>query len=255
VTKHEEATRYLLIIAITLPLLVETAHAASHQPVEWRSHLTVNDARGNLLYVVTDIHQVDDAGGATAILVLDKATEQRFLMTRKYDIEGHRSLMQISDVSGKKYVRLWYALPSAAKTRDELASELEANPDLFHVADPIVTLETPGSSHTARISELSTEDTRERWLSDLRESLDPAFLEGLERMRSSFFGTSAGELFYSTLAMYMFHGGCSPATTGVKSVAEFPDCRFDKSFGFACSDRQLERITKAKGDKQTLDRY
>jgi len=246
--------RGALVVALLLPAFAGRAEDASRQPVEWRSHVTVSDARGNVLYVLTDMHRVDDAGGSTEVLVLDKVTDQRFLMTRKYDIENHRSLMQISDVAGKKYFRFWYLLPTAAKTRDEFAAELEANPRVFDVADPMMTLETPGSSHTVRESELSSAVTEGRWVSDLRESLDPAFLEGLERMRGSVFGIEIGQLFYSTLAKFLFHGGCPPSSDA-KVVEEFPDCAFDKSFGFPCSDRQIERIKKAGEEKQTLVRY
>jgi hypothetical protein len=223
--------------------------------VEWRSHVTVNDARGDVLYVLTDMHRVEDAGGSSEVLVLDKVTGQRFLMTRKFDVENHRSLMQISDVAGKKYFRLWYLLPSAMKTRGDFTVVLELSPRLLDLVDPILTLETPGASHTVRESELSSAVTNGRWVSDLRESLDPAFLEGLERMRSSLFGIAIGEPFYSTLAQYLFHGGCSPASTGANVIEEFPDCAFDKSFGFPCSDRQMERIAKAREEKRTLDRY
>jgi hypothetical protein len=242
-------------VAIILHPFASVAAGASRPPAEWRTHVTVNDALGNVLYVVTDMHYVDNAGGRSEVLVLDKLTDQRFVMTRKYDVENHRSLMQIADVAGKKYVRRWYPLPSAAKTRDELSAELEANPRLFDIADPIFTLETPGSSYTTRESELPKADTPARWVSDIRESLDPAFLEGLERMRASLFGTTLAEPFYSTLARYLFHGGCPPPSAAATIVEEFPDCGFDKSFGFACSDRQIERITKAREEKRTLDHY
>jgi hypothetical protein len=228
---------------------------ASHTPVGWRAHLSVNDARGDVLYVLTDIHHVDDSGGSTELLILDKTTDQRFVMTSKYDIEHHRSVMQISDVTGKKYLRRSYALPSAAKTRDELSAESERNPQVFELADSLITIETPASSYTAHESELSGNARNGRWVSDLRESLDPAFLEALERMRESLFGTTTAERFYSTLAKFVFHGGCSPDAATAKVVAETPDCSFDKSFGFPCSDRQVERIRKAEEEKTTLDHY
>jgi hypothetical protein len=253
--RARKAALYCLLVLSSFSALAADLDGASRQPVEWRSHSTVDDAHGNVLYVLTDIHRVRDAGGATVLLVYDKSTGQQFVMTRHYDIENHRSLMQVADVAGKKYFRQWYPLPSAAKTREELTAELESNPRLFDVADPVVTLETTAASHTARASELTRIDPHARWVSELRESLDPSFLEGLERMRASLFGTAVGATFYSTLTSYLFHGGCAPAADDAHVMAEFPDCGFDKSFGFDCSDLQKERIAKAREEKRALAHY
>lgn len=236
------------------PALCAELSGSSRPPVTWRTHMTLNDARG-IAYVLSEVHNVADAGDTQLLLVLDRSTGQRFIMTRRYDIENHRSVMQIGDVAGKKYVRLWYALPSAAKNRSELVAELRANPSLFDVADPVVTLETPGFSFTANASDFKKTGPHGRWLSDLRESLDPAFLEGLERMRAALFASEPGSTFYLTLGKYLFHGDCEPSGGNATIAFESPDCDFDKSFGSPCSDRQLELIAKAKDGSRVLTKY
>jgi hypothetical protein len=223
-------------------------------PIEFRRHLTVNDARGSAIYALTEITTVTDAGTSGALLVHETLTNQRFVMSHKFDVAAHRTSNQVSDVAGKKYVRMSLDLPSAAKTRDDLAGELEANPELLNMADVIITIETTGFSQSVRDSKIR-EGLSRRALSDLRESLDPSFLEGLERMRAELFATDVGKPFYATLGRLLFHGGCEAATSDQKVVAESPDCDFDKSFGYPCTDAQEERIAKAKAEKRTLTRY
>ena len=110
-------------------LLVNAARSeerASRPPVESRKHATVNDAHGNVLYVVTSITTVSELGDAGHLLVLDKLTDQRYVMTSSYDIAGHRSSTSASDISGKQYVRISYPLPFLVKP-GSTCGELEAN--------------------------------------------------------------------------------------------------------------------------------
>jgi hypothetical protein len=242
-----------VVFSLLLVNAARTEESGAKPPVESRKHVTVNDARGNVLYVVTSITTVSDLGDAGYLLVLDKVTDQRYVVTSSYDIAGHRSLTSVSDVAVRKYIRVSHPLPFSAKNRDELATELQANPHLLDLADPIMTVETAEFSQTLHDTEISRIPPGARWLSDLRASLDPAFLEGLERMRTSLFGTTVGEPGYLSFK-FLFHGGCPP-DANANVVTEAPDCSFDKSFGLACSERQLERISKAAKEKRTLERY
>jgi hypothetical protein len=220
-----------------------------------RSHLALSDSSGNLLYLLTAVTEVSDGGDSNILLVVDKMTDERFAMVRTFDIANHRSVVQIRDIAGKKFVSRSYPLPSAAKTREELQDELRSNPALFEVADPILTIETPSFAYTARASELTGTQSSGRWLSDLRQSLDPSFLEGLERMRSRLFVSKNGLTFYDTLGRYLFHGTCEASEATIEAAPEFPDCNFDKGFGYPCTDKQLERVSKAKDEKRDLTRY
>ena len=252
-----KTARFIIVLCILIASATFGGEAASPSPPKTvRSHFAMSDSNGNLLYVLTSVLEVSDAGDSNTLLVLDKVTDDRYVMIRNFDIQNHRSIVKIRDVAGKKFVSRSYALPSAAKTRTELAAELRSNPVLFEVADPVLTLETPSFTYTARASELVSTQSYGRWLSDLRQSLDPAFLEGLERMRAHLFGWQTGHTIYDTLARYLFHGTCDASSAApIEAIPEFPDCAFDKAFGYPCTEKQLQRIDRAKDEKRDVPMY
>jgi hypothetical protein len=222
--------------------------------VNSRRHYALADAKDHLEYRVTAGLDVSPVRDTDTLLLEDFSAGQRYVIQRDFDIEHHRSSTEIRDPEGKRYVRVWYAISSAAKTRDELLEEFHGNPDLPALSNSLLTIETPAFTHTMREQSLSHASEREEWVSELRQTLDPQFLEGMERMRTGAIAIEDIEFFRLLFGAWFFHGNC-PAVSPLHEVRDEPDSNFDNRFGFPCSAKQQERLEKARKEKRPLERY
>lgn len=147
--------------------------------------------------------------------------------------------------------------PGFLVEKHETATDMEQHPEMFDSVDPIVTVETPSFMHSDHYSKLRREKDAAEWFSTLRETLDPHFLESIERLRFGFFGNveSGGAMFYNGAGQWLLHGICDEQPQTLARVGVPPDCAFDKSFGHPCSDEQLATVEQAATDGVPLDHY
>jgi hypothetical protein len=254
--------RVVLVLALTgASLAAISAHAQATadetvpRVVNLRAHWSVRDGGDSPTYVVTKIMRSDLKSNTSIVLIEDQQTHERFVYRSTFDPRAATS--EISDVSGKRYIRrtLEMNLPTTATTVPGIIREAGENPGVFALTDPLLRFETASFSYELRGSEFQHQKRGAVWVSQLRETLDPHFLESLERMRDGgFLSSRAGNLIYLDFGPMLFHGECTLAETA-RDVEEQPDCAFDKRFGFACDDAQLAKIEAARKDGRRLIAY
>jgi hypothetical protein len=199
-----------------------------------RRHTSVRDADQETLFLITEIMHVDPERTENTVLIEDETQHERFIYRTGFDPVKKRSLIEFSDDSGKKFIRRSYDAGLAA---------------------PVMTFEAPSFSLKVTEAEVRLPKSRRALTSQIRETLEPHFLESLELMRfGGLRASNAASSFYDTLGDVVFHGECAPPENA-HEVEEPPDCGFDKAFGFPCSDAQLETIAQAKRDGRTLRSY
>lgn len=241
-------------LLITCVMVVWCAPSRGDESLTSRRHYALADAKEHVEYRVTSGLDVSPVRDTNTVLLEDFSTGQRYVIQRDFDIGHHRSSTEIRDPEGKRYIRVWFTISSAAKTRDELLKEFHGNPDLPGLTNPLLTIETATFTHTLRSEGLSHASEREEWVSELRQTLDPEFLEGMERMRTGAVAIEDIEFFRLMFGAWFFHGNC-PAGSALHEVQDEPDCAFDERFGFPCSAKQQERLEKARKEKRLIERY
>jgi hypothetical protein len=241
------------VLLITVTVVVWCTASRGDESLASRRHYALADANGYVAYRVTSGLDVSAARDTDTVLLEDFSAGRHYVIQRDFDIEHHRSSTEIRDPEGKRYVRVWYTISSAAKTRDELLKEFHSNTELPALTNPLLTIESPAFTHTMRSESLPQASDREDWVSDLRQTLDPEFLEGMERMRTAV-AIKDMEYFRRMVGAWFFHGNC-PAGSALHEVQDAPDCAFDERFGFPCSAKQQERLEKAHKEKRPIERY
>jgi hypothetical protein len=233
------------------------ADQQERKTVRLRTHWSVHEHGDSPTYVVTKIVRSELTKRTSELLIEDQQTHERFIFRTASEPGAHIATSQISDVSGKKYIRrtLEMNLPTTATTILGIIKEANANPALYGMIDPLLQFETASFTYDLRASEFQRLSRPSAWVSQLRETLDPHFLECLERMRDGgFLSSRAGMLIYADFGPMLFHGECTLPETA-HDVEEQPDCAFDKAFGFPCDDIQLQKIEIARKDGRRLIVY
>jgi hypothetical protein len=145
-------------------------------------------------------------------------------------------------------------MPFTAKTRVGTLRESDQNRNLKMIS-ALLTVTTNGGEWRGADS-----DTKE-WqrLREVRHLIRPTIsfylLEGIERMRGAIFGTVAGNAYYGMVAQYALYDTADDFKLDLEELPHPPDCAFDKSFGYPCSEAQLTRIRKANESGKVLDHY
>ncbi|MEA2570738.1 MAG: hypothetical protein QOI24_2739 [Acidobacteriota bacterium] len=228
-------TRHLLICFFLVSVPVAGVAIAQELPQRTlRRHTSVRDADQQTLFLITEIMHVDPERTENTVLIEDETQHERFIYRSGFDPVKKRSLIEFSEDSGKQFIRRVYDVDFAT---------------------PVMTFEAPSFSLRVTGADLKQPKSRRALTSQIRETLEPHFLESLELMRFGGLRTSnAASSFYDTLGTVLFHGECAPPENA-HEVEEPPDCGFDKAFGFPCSDAQLETIARSKRDGRTLRAY
>jgi hypothetical protein len=261
---HIRVSAHRLRSLFVLVCLVSAATATAQEiagrtwpPNGFRRHTALRAADGTALYLITDIIRPEAEVSEHTILIEDQTLHERFIYRSRTDLPKHLAMCEISDVAGKKFVRRSYpfVVPSAATTLPGVIADLHANPKLYETVEAVLTFETPSFSEKVTDRALKDAKTRQTLISNIRESLDPHFLESLELMRYRGFGAShAAWAIKATVDEFLFHGEYVGAEKA-HETEEAPDCGFDKAFGFACSEAQLEKIEKARSEGRRLGAY
>jgi hypothetical protein len=247
-----------LSLCFFLACLPAFAAVAQDLPAKtWRRHTSVRDSEQQVLFVITEIVHVDPRHSETTVLIEDDTLHERFIYHRDFDLKKKRSLAEFGDDGGKKFIRRTYDvdLPVSENTIPTMLNEWHENPKILDLVAPVLTFEAPSFSVKITETELKDAKRKRAFVAQLRETLEPHFLESLELMRYGGLRVSnAAGPFFNDLGGDLFHGDC-PQPQDAHEVEEPPDCGFDKAFGFPCSDAQVEKIAAAKRDGKPLRAY
>jgi hypothetical protein len=241
----------LLALFFTATLLAEDAPP----PVsEIRHHFQLFDSEQTVLYDVTEISRPSDLASEHYVLVRDDGHGD-FVLHSLWIYKDQTSSYRISDVKDRAFIQTSVKLPSTSKTRSEVLDEVRANPSLRDLPS-IVKIETNGGRWDGIEGDWDEQAQMRSFRRQLRQTTDFHLLEGIERMRGTFFTTDVAAMFYSIVARFLIYDATNDAAAPkVTTRDSTPNCDFDAAFGFPCSAKQLERIVNAEKEGKELLRY
>ena len=237
------------VLCLGFSLLALSASGEEPNTREFRQHYSLQTPDGSAIYDITKIVRLTSAAQGDrhqeAIYLMLDSGHGPLVLTLARSYTDQTSTYTIADTKGRTYVRATFALPFTAKTRQETNEEAKQNPELYDVP-AYVTISTNGGEWTSLSTDADEWSTLRRLRHQMRPTVDAYLLEGIERMRGTFFSTEDGSLFHEVVGQYLVYDttGGEPKSS-LKKVDAAPDCAFDKSFGYECTDTQLERIRKA----------
>ena len=247
----------ILLLVLLITTVLKSAHADEKvAPVrDIRHHFQVFDQeQKNIVYDATEITKISEESSESYVLVSDAGLGE-FVIRRLRSFKEQTITYRISDLKNRTFIEASAKMPFASKTRQGTLQEGRQT-DLGDLP-AIVTIETNGGRWDSVESEWDDRAKLRQFRHQLRQSVDSFLLEAIERMRGTPM-TSVVDTFYSLigqLVVYAPPGGDMAISPHVKLREVDPDCGFDAHFGFPCSAKQLERVTKAAKAGKTLPRY
>jgi hypothetical protein len=245
----------LLVLLTTVVVMNGNADQKIAQTPDTRHHFEVFDEeQDNVVYDVTEIIKSSEQSSESNVLVRDAGLGE-FVIQRIRSFKEQTITYRINDVKNRTFIEASAKMPFAAKTRQETLQEGRQT----NLGDlpAIVTIETNGGRWDSVESEWEDRAALRQFRHRLRQSVDSFLLEAIERMRGTPL-TSVVDTFYSLIGQLVIYGppGGDAAVPPFVKVREVdPDCAFDAHFGFPCSAKQLERVTKAAKTGKTLPQY
>jgi hypothetical protein len=223
-------------------------------PPEYRRHFVLRDSPdGTDYYRVTSIVRITDEAMAEFVLI-DDLQHGTFLLEHHTSFPDDSTSYTIWDAKKKEFARASFDMPYMAKTWKGVRDESRRNPALY-TATALLTIQTNGGEW------LTSETEWKDWarMRDLRRAIRqtvPFFLlEAVERMRGTIFATSVGTGYYDVIGRYLVYQPADTTPAELQEFAAAPDCAFDKSFGYPCTDAQLARIKGAAETGKSLPLY
>lgn len=223
-------------------------------PSEIRRHFGITGPTGNVLYEVTEIIRVSDTVDSSYLLVRDEGHND-LVMRNAWTFADQKVVSRISDVKDRTFVQVSYTMPFQSKTRLKTLEEARTNRQLQQLPS-ILRFETNGGEWAGVETDWDEHVQIRRLRHDMRQTIDFSLLESIERMRGTLLSTPDGEKFFPLLVRFIvYDSGTDSAQEGLKTRDEKPDCGFDASFGYPCSEKQKERVAKAAKSDTLLKRY
>jgi hypothetical protein len=242
-------------LGMLLFALSVSAGESRSKPIEMRNHFRITGQEGAVLYDITEVIRLADEVEENRLLIHDEGHGD-FLMNRIWSYETQTITHRLNDLKDRAFVQISLKMPFTSKTRLETIAEAKRNPILVDTP-AVVRLETNGGQWEGVHDDWDEYGRLRQFRHELRQTLDPFMLEALERMRGTVLtlpGTPSA--FYERVARFVVYDQRSDeAPVSVQRVDAQPDCDFDKSFGFPCSEKQLERVKKAVKDGSVLSTY
>ncbi len=246
-----------IAFGLAIALLASSALALEplRLPPEMRRHQQVRTKDGTVLYTVTSIHRFAEKEAETIILVRDDAFID-LIFRGVISFEKQFVFHRLSDVRNETYVQRSYRSGLGAKTWSELR-KLMHEQESARQAKVVLKIESNGGEWESSEEDRENSVLRRERVHNVRNSMTPSLLEVIERMRGTLFGTEAGNEIYIALAFELLYDVNEEAatSTNVSLTDESPDCAFDKSFGYPCTESQLARIKQAAQDAKPLRAY
>lgn len=236
---------------LILILLAQTADVGAAPAREFRRHFEASTRKGTRLYEMTVITRTKPDEDQHLVLIEDnEGNDYRFTHTRSYFKQ--ETEYELRDVKRKTWVKTTYAYPYKSRTRDETAAEAKLGARI----DTPLTVETPSASRTAPESAWNQTENARQWTGEIRDSLDPAFVEAIEKMRGGLLvGEPILENFCHIVVHYVLHANDCSNSSNMELRPAQADCSFDASMGFACSEKQKQRVTDAVAEGRELSQY
>jgi hypothetical protein len=242
--------RRTLTVLIYLALALATSGAEVRQV---RRHSKVSEGK-RPLFMLTDVDVYSSKADEHYILVRDEGTAEQWVLKSAVDFARHESSYEVTDVRGEIFIRFSTPLQFSGDTREEYFAEYRANPALLAAVDPLVVFETGGASRSAKESLWNDPENARAWRSEFRRQMNPNLLEAIERMRP-LYGQLPASMFYEMFIHRLLYGDEARTAHAAPVVRVEPDCGFDATFGFDCTDRQQKRISEAKKRGELLREY
>jgi hypothetical protein len=228
----------------------------SPKVVEIRNHFRVGGADGANLYVITEIIRLSDDLNESHLLIRDEGHGD-FVMKSVWAFQTQEITHRLSDLKDRNFVQSTSKMPFTSKTRVETLAEARQNPMLVDTP-AAVRIETNGGVWEGIHTDWDEYGRLRQFRHDLRQTIDPFLLEAMERMRGTVFTGVSGlpDAFYARVARFVVYDQRSDETpVSVKQAELTPDCQFDESFGYPCSEKQLERVRQAAKEGTSLSNY
>lgn len=242
----------IIIVAGVATLGVAQTKTGNPASTEVRSHKQIS--RDNRpLYSVTFVERLSQTRDEEVALLTDLDRGSKILLRSMYDYESNTQIREISSVDGKSFVRTVVKFPLQTKTKAAMLAAVKANPALYKLPVVAEYTETTASRRDARADDWKIAANAREWRSDLRTSLSPMFLEDIERLR---FGLTR-DSFFVPFVLYLMPRivwSWRPELPAPSIVSVAPDCRYDRSFGFPCSEAQQKKVLAADS-KKLLEKY
>jgi|GEM_PF-6240848 len=230
------------------------AQSDTLRSVEWRSHSVAHDPSG-ANYRMTEIEQLpNEFEDRMYVLIQDAATGDRLSALYVINYLDHEVAVTVTDLDTKEVATSRNPLPFKSITRDGVVAEARKDPAIRTLRIDAVTIGINGVEQTAGENDWLSPRTRDQ-RSTVRKAASPQFLERLERLRPLAAAESPVQQVFSHLLRYLLSGTACTAQTGLQTESAEPDCEFDASFHFPCSQKAKDRITAAKKKGEKIERY
>lgn len=224
------------------------------KPVEFRRHWQAVRSDGTTAYDVTEVTVIGEDLDRTVYAVRD-SRGTRWVLEYVMDYQRHAGTCEIRELRSNVFVRSSYKMSWPGKTKSDALSYFHANGSVN--SNVSLSIETPQAKVTGLESEWANHEQSDDWRAELRSGLPVSFIDGLERMRETLMPHESGmKIFSAPLEEVTYGTACDTAPTPyTKRLDLEPDCGFDKDMGYACSDKQLQRVLKAAREGRHLPAY
>lgn len=207
-----------------------------------RTHYVISDAAGAVLGRATIVPRWTESWNRT-VVTFESESGDRLLLENVTDYEARTTEWRIGDLRGDDWIALRIPLPFSGKTQSEAFAEADATRmQIFRLGRDELEFETKAGKWQGSEAAWQGEG-RVTLTRDLRRSISFELLETIERVADVVFaiGPAHGERLIFEYLLY--RPLC--ASDKVRAVEAVPDCTFDARLGFPCSEKQLERASKA----------
>jgi hypothetical protein len=241
-----------IALLIGLPAL---AQEEKIRVAEMRQHTQIVAKSGAVLYTMTKINRFSEEKDETILLIRDEGYGE-LIVRDVMSYEKHFSSHRISDLENRAFLQHSFPMQLGAKSRSETL-KLGRDPEAIVWPEVILKIETNGGVWERNEKELRDEANMRPFRREIRPTMNSFVLEALERMRGTLLGADPGDLGFQDFANLVLYGIDKEAVSpsDAKVVETVPDCAFDESFGYPCTESQLARIAKAADEGKKLHGY
>ena len=235
-------------------LVVALAWRAAGASPETRQHFALKAESFGLSYSITKIVQTpNETEDRDIYLIEDRVSGDRLVVTDRRDFLNQTREVEVVDTDSKEKVISIIQFPYKSATRidtlEEMRAERKAGIPLKNLP---ITIEMNGVSVTAGNDEWTSDKARDH-RSKIRRAASNTFMERLERLRPILGARGElGTVCRFLIALILNHEACRGPVTFEPAK---PDCQFDASFRYGCSEAQKRRVAAAKSGDKVLTTY
>jgi hypothetical protein len=216
---------------------------------EVREHYKITSTVSGDDFAVTEIQWLSEARDKTVTLV-EAHDGSKYVYRWEWDYEHQVTTCEFGEAGSDNNIKLTSWKPFNATARATTIAEARKNPAMmsadfrFEIVvgkDPVV---------IGMMSFWKDVPTQRQWRSSVRQALSSSFLERMEMLDSTglFALPSLGAVRVNLVSLVLYRTYCAAPERLTENPA-VPDCRFDKSFGFGCSETQEARAKLAANAK------